>query len=67
MTYFLSWMRLGPEVIKLGPEVINFLHSMKFVLVINFKIQTIIGILEFITRTNGSRYRGSYMSAHVLL
>ena len=43
---------LGPEVIKLFSFSTQL--SMKFILLINVKMPTIVGILTFISRINGS-------------
>ena len=52
-SYFLIYDTEGP-----GPEVIKLFSfstklSMKFILLINVKMPTIVGILTFISRING--------------
>ena len=47
---FDHWSRSGPEVIKLFS--CSTQQSMKFILLINVKMPTIVGFLTFISRIN---------------
>ena len=56
----MQWVRLQPGIVAIpGPEVIQFFTcstqmSMKFFLLINIKMPTIVGILTFISMINTS-------------